>query len=165
MPAVTLRAAPFSTTLYPTQRNPLPPLLQTPSGLAIIEIQGTIHASFPTPALEEDNSVASCQPATPTPIGRLEFPLYNPADADDTKWMKKVYFYVGKHQRLTGEVKKLGKPLAVIRKRDDHRRSEDAMDVDGSAVEELEIVEIVRWKLLFGARPEPVGERASEPLG
>ena len=66
--------------------------------------------------------------------------------------MRKVYLYVGKHQRLTGEVKKLLKPMAVIRKREE----QDEIQRDGEG-EELEIAEIVRWKILFAGRPEPVG--------
>ena len=58
---------------------------------------------------------------------------------------------MGKHQRLTGEVKKLAKPLGIVR-----RRVNDAEpgDEDG---DELEIVEIVEWKVVFSSRPEPVG--------
>ena len=63
--------------------------------------------------------------------------------------MNKVHLYVGQHQRLTGEVKKLPNPVAVIRKRD-----------GGEAIAEgddLEIAEIVYFKLIFSSRPEPVG--------
>lgn len=112
----------------------LPQLLQTPSGYAIVEIQGTVNTSR-----TNDNANA---------IGKIVFPNYQSGmSADDTSWHKRVYLYVGKHQRLTGEVKKLMKPLAVIRKA--------AGSVGGP--EELEIVEIVYWKLLFAQRPEPVG--------
>ena len=79
------------------------------------------------------------------------FPDYHPESPtfsqDDKSWMKTVHLYVGKHQRLTGEVKKLAKPLAVI-----GRRGEKAGDT-----EELEIREIVYWKVIFSSRPEPVG--------
>ncbi|KAI1613324.1 chromosome transmission fidelity protein 8 [Exophiala viscosa] len=121
--------------------NPLPTLLQTPSGLAILEIQGTIHG-----ALQDPNEQAEVT----TSVGRLEFPLHKTQEADEGKWMKKVYLYVGKYQRLTGEVKKLAKPLAVIRKAEQH---------DGhNNNEDLEIVDIVKFRLLFSGRPEPVGE-------
>lgn len=68
--------------------------------------------------------------------------------------MKKIYLYVGKHQRLTGEVKKLAKPLGVIRKAE---RNDNHSD-DNQSEEELEIVDVVKFKLLFSGRPEPVGE-------
>lgn len=63
--------------------------------------------------------------------------------------MKRVHLYVGQHQRLTGEVKKLPNPVAVIRKRDNGEAIADG--------EELEIAEIVYFKIIFSSRPEPVG--------
>ena len=137
------------------QPTPLPTLLSTPSGVAILEIQGTIHAPFPAP------TDGSTDPkATLTSVGRLEFPDYDARTPDDTKWMKKAYFYVGEHQRLVGEVKKLAKPIAVLRKRDYRaaEQDENKMMVDGDATEQeaLEIMEVVKYKILFGARPEPV---------
>lgn len=120
--------------------NPLPPLLQTPFGLAIIEIQGTLNISHPSTNPIQD-------------IGRLVFPNI-PAGTvpslEDTKWTKKVLLYIGKNQRLTGEAKKLPKPLAVVRRKD--RVTED--DDSGSTGDELEIMDIVRYKLFFGSRPE-----------
>lgn len=60
--------------------------------------------------------------------------------------MKKVHLYVGRHQRLIGEVKKLGKGkcVGVVKKR------------DAGQEEGLEIVDVVRYKILFQGRPEPV---------
>lgn len=124
-------------------------------------MQGTINL----PSHDDEDSIltesqtrASSQE---TPVGRLIFPDYDPADNSKTGWMKRVYLYVGKHQRLTGEVKKLPKALAVIRRRGD--REESTMDVDGDEgegeerVEQLEVVEIVKYKIIFSIRPEPVG--------
>lgn len=70
-----------------------------------------------------------------------------------------MHLYIGLHQRLTGEVKKLANPLAVIRRKDtmgEARREEGGGD-DGQG-EELEIVDLVYYKLLFSSRPEPVEE-------
>ena len=66
-----------------------------------------------------------------------------------------MYLYIGKHQRLTGEVKKLTKAIAVVRKRESTEMEGAAAGREGG--EELEIVEIVRWKISFAGRPEPVG--------
>ena len=63
--------------------------------------------------------------------------------------MKRVYLYVGKHQRLTGEIKKLPKAMGIMRRR---------VKEQDNGTEELEIVEIVRHKIVFSQRPEPVGE-------
>lgn len=129
--------------------NPFPQLLQTPSGLALLELQGTINV--PTPENEHDDPMrdspvsSSDSTAFETPVGKLMFPDYSPQTPDDTKWMKRAYLYVGRYQRMTGEVKKLPRPIAVLQKR-------------GSAAEaeELEVMEIVRYKVFFKNRPEPV---------
>ena len=79
--------------------------------------------------------------------------------------MKRVYLYVGKHQRLTGEVKKLPKAIAVIQKAE--IGATDKMELDGretqaeggeSSGEQLRIEEIIKYKILFAGRPEPVGD-------
>jgi len=130
---------PAGTVVPPAIASPLPPLLQTPFGLAIVEIQGTLNISQPSADPIQD-------------IGRLVFPNI-PAgtvpNLEDTKWTKKVLLYIGKNQRLTGEAKKLPKPLAVIRRKE---RAEG--DDSSSTGDELEIMDIVRYKLFFGARPE-----------
>ncbi|KAK5944146.1 hypothetical protein PMZ80_003427 [Knufia obscura] len=128
------------------QDNPLPELLHTPAGLAILEIQGTIHAPLP----ESNNSNA-------TEIGRLEFPLYegDGRNASEGQWMKKVHLYIGKHQRLSGEVKKLAKPLVVLDKGvGDSNANNDTMNREGA---QLKILAIIKHKILFSSRPEPVG--------
>ncbi|KAI9770718.1 MAG: hypothetical protein M1840_002968 [Geoglossum simile] len=131
--------------------NPLPQLLRTPSGLALLELQGTINLP-PIDLLETDELPNAT--SQETPIGRLVFPEYSPANPpENTAWMKRVYLYVGKHQRLTGEVKKLPNPTAIIKRRECAKGMVGGSD----EVEELEIVEIVRWKILFSQRPEPVG--------
>jgi len=159
--------------IYPVQRrlasslqsplNPLPELLRTPSGLALLELQGTIN--LPQRDLESHTSklqVNGNEASQETPIGRLVFPDHHPAtqEPSSTAWMKRVYLYVGKHQRLTGEVKKLPKAIAVIRKRrkEDAEGSSNASPKSGDEQpEELEVMEIVKWKILFSQRPEPVG--------
>jgi chromosome transmission fidelity protein 8 len=166
MPSVPLYP-PIPKRLPPTP-NPLPSIIQTPSGLALLEIQGTLHSSSSNPDVPSSpaNVHASGQGSLhETPVGRLVFPNYNPSllGEEDQGWLKRVYLYVGKHQRLTGEVKKLGKPVAVLRKRERGVKTDGAIGVESEegspeTAEELEIVEIVRFKILFAGRPEPVGE-------
>ena len=156
MPCVNLQLPIPSSNASDLASNPLPQLLQTPSGLAIVEIQGTILGPH-TSSLGGSDSNQS--PVTTT-VGRLEFPLYEKnQEKDDGKWMKRVYLYIGKHQRLTGEVKKLAKPLGVIQKAGAGAGAAGMDSVeDGEGASDLELVEIVRYKLLFSSRPEPVGE-------
>ncbi|KAI0112042.1 putative sister chromatid cohesion protein Ctf8 [Nemania sp. FL0031] len=132
--------------------NPLPELIQTPSGLAILELQGTINL----PQVGEDGSEIGNRELQ---IGRISFPDFHPETQDSsTAWMKRVHLYVGQHQRLTGEMKKLPRAIAVIRKRP---RSEPDVEMTNSSSEsvqeDLELVEIVKYKLMFSHRPEPVG--------
>ena len=126
-----------------------PTLLQTPSGLAILELQGTINLPDSSPESTEG-----------IPVGRLEFPEYRSDRADDTAWMKRVYMYVGQHQRLAGEVKKLPRALAVVGRAQTEGggHAEGNMELDeDSEVRELKVVEVIKYKLVFAQRPEPVG--------
>jgi chromosome transmission fidelity protein 8 len=132
----------------PAVSNPLPQLLQTPSGLALVELQGTIHVP-PTGEESADGTADGTDHADASQVGKLMFPNYSPSNSkEDTDWMKLVYLYVGKHQRLTGQVKKLPKPMGIMRKRSKTNNEEG---------DELEIVEVVKHKIVFSQRPEPVG--------
>jgi len=142
----------------------LPQLLQTPTGLALLELQGTINLSG---AAEGDGPAAGQPGGGAVAIGRLDFPDYHAAAADPaaTAWMRRVYLYVGEHQRLMGEVRKLPKPLAVVRRRpaaggggEEAAAGGAGGDEDGGATAEtLEVVELVKYKIVFSQRPEPVG--------
>ncbi|KAI5795079.1 Ctf8-domain-containing protein [Geopyxis carbonaria] len=140
MPSIPLHPTPSPplTSPYP---QPLPQLLHTPSGLAIIELQASIH--LPRSA-DPDSPDAD----EPTPIGHFVFP---PPDSGSTR----VWLYIGKHQRMAGEIKKLPAPLGVLRRRE--RPDGGQAEGDGVEGEEVEIAEIVRYKVLFASRPEPVG--------
>lgn len=143
MPAVSLQAPTLAADEH--CRSPLPSLLQTPLGLAIIEIQGSLNL----PASVTEPSADDQQPAS-TQIGRLVFPLLETAgDAAGSKegaWMKKAYLYVGQNQRLVGEVRRLKRALGVVRRQDapEHDARQDS----------LQIVDVVKWKVFFGGRPE-----------
>jgi hypothetical protein len=160
MPSVPLFPPPGSSSQ--NTFSPLPPLLQTPSGLAILELQGTIN--IPSSAAthkdddflddeDTDKDILDGKKTIETELGRLMFPDYiDGMDADNnTKWMKRAYLFVGRYQRMAGEVKKLAKPLAVIQRR------QIASSAEGERGDELEIVEIVKYKIVFASRPEPVG--------
>jgi chromosome transmission fidelity protein 8 len=125
--------------------SPLPTLLQTPGGLALLDLQGTInHPKQPNgEPLIGDFSFA-----------RLEFPQYDPDSViGGTTWMKRVFLYVGEYQRLQGEVKKLAKPFAIVGK----KQQPQQQGTTGAVEEELQVIDIVKYKLLFSGRPEPVG--------
>ncbi|PNY29275.1 Chromosome transmission fidelity protein 8 [Tolypocladium capitatum] len=137
--------------LYPQSKpdtpasNPLPQLLQTPSGLALLELQGTVNLP----------SDANGETLKDVEVGRLEFPDHVPG-AEGSAWMKRVHLYIGQHQRLSGEVKKLPRAMAVVRRRENRRYENSAGPVQEQG-DNLEVVEIVQYKLMFSNRPEPVG--------
>lgn len=56
---------------------------------------------------------------------------------------------------MTGEVRKLARPVGMVKR----RVGAENIEVQGNATkgEELEIVEVVRYKVVFSSRPEPVG--------
>ncbi|MCJ1330810.1 hypothetical protein MMC10_007497 [Thelotrema lepadinum] len=175
MPSITLH--PPASTRSSSVPSPLPPLLHTPLGFAILELQGTINIP------DHESGAGS------TRIGKLVFPDYDPErDADrEGIWMKKVWLYVG-HQRMLGEVRKLSRPLGVVGRKGALGESAKGVEGEGKGnsvgeivgnnmdldqgnenesgiekkrrgeVEELEILELVRWKIVFSSRPEPFGE-------
>ena len=136
--------------------NPLPQLIQTPSGLAILELQGTINLP------QTDPEAAEGEDTQEVSIGKISFPDYHPdiQDPASTSWMKRVHLYVGHHQRLTGEVKKLPRAVAVVRRREKRVRQGSGGPVEEQG-DNLEVVEIVKYKLVFSSRPEPVGTEAA----
>lgn len=138
MPTVTLHPPARDRTPNSTNGNPMPSLIRTPSGLAMIELQGTISSEEP----ELDAALT---------LGRLVFPP--PEGEEHGEWDgKRVVLYVGDHQRLTGDVRRLAKPIAVV------RRKPVASDDDSTlADDEVEVAEIVYYKMLFSHRPEPLG--------
>lgn len=136
--------------------NALPPLLHTPTGLALLELQGTINLPITTNDAQADDE--------PINIGRIDFPDYKPDsitfDPSSPAWMKRVYLYVGQHQRLTGEVKKLPKALGIVRRRRQMPGSIGSSSEGhqgGGGEQQLEVVEVVKYKIVFSSRPEPVG--------
>ncbi|QUC21092.1 uncharacterized protein UV8b_05335 [Ustilaginoidea virens] len=151
-----------SATLYPPPRrphpaapNPLPQLVHTPSGLALLELQGSIN-------LPADDGAAAVR------VGTIEFPDCDPAAAAaaaaGSAWTKRVHMHVGRYQRLAGEVKKLPRAVAVVRRR--RREAGGVLDSSpgarvGQAADDLEVVEIIKYKIVFSSRPEPVGSSSA----
>ncbi|EED24450.1 sister chromatid cohesion protein Ctf8, putative [Talaromyces stipitatus ATCC 10500] len=165
MPSVPLHPPNKSSTVLDTtnDNNPLPPLLRTPSGLAILELQGTINFPTTTPNDDVDMDTQTEEENTKTKIietelGKIMFPDYSDLDPESTKWMKRVYLYAGRYQRMTGEVKKLAKPLAVIQRRPITKmQDENGTGGGNGGQDELEIVDVIKYKIIFASRPEPVG--------
>jgi chromosome transmission fidelity protein 8 len=144
MPTIPLHLQPLTPPASPPHCNPLPQLLHTPSGLALLELQG--HFNLPPSSPTATSSI---------PIGHFTFPADPATD-------KRVYLHIGKHQRMTGVIKQLPTPLGVMQRRPRAVSEDVNMTGDGERDpyegEELEIAEVVRWKVVFSSRPEPVGD-------
>lgn len=130
--------------------------MHTPLGFALLELQGTIN--FPSSGVNPPSGDSN----ESTEVGRLVFPDYDPAQgAVEGAWMKRAWLFVG-FQRMTGSVVKLSKPLGVVRRRQPAGDTMEGLEpadgaISASPSEQLEILEIVRWKIAFRSRPEPVG--------
>ncbi|KAK9385026.1 Ctf8-domain-containing protein [Lipomyces mesembrius] len=109
-----------------------PQVLRTPTGLALIEIQGTLHTGQPSSDTSE--------------LGKLTFD-------GKTAWL-----WIGDHQRMEGSIVDLNPPFGVLRRvtRKQSEMEEENGSPDGTAVE---IVEVIRKKILFTSRPEPIVNR------
>lgn len=110
----------------------LPKTLQTPFGLALVEIQGTIQVGD-SPLV---TSNLSLDEAT-LDLGRCKVGEISFTDTNE------ALLLVGKHQLLRGKILKLPSPLAVLK-------------IDPSARKDIPVVGIVEYRLLFNNRPEPV---------
>ena len=137
-------------------------LIFTPYGLMLLEIQGELNLpnEFPQgqPKTDEDhkylnNFITINEIQHAVKFGNLVF---------DEKDNSKVTLYIGKSQRLLGNVVKLSTPLAVLRI---PLKNEDEMMVDSNndnvnkfkqEEELIKLVDIVKAKVIFKQRPLPI---------
>jgi chromosome transmission fidelity protein 8 len=84
-------------------------------------------------------------------LGRLVFPPPDDGNPENTAWdRKRVLLFIGKHQKMAGEVKVLKNAIAVL--------GRPAQPTASSARDGcVEVIEVVRWKMVFASRPEPMG--------
>lgn len=131
----------------------LPNVISTPAGLALLELQGTINLPDRANVSDED---AARGIERHVEIGKMTFPEYDARDTGRTglESLGAIWMYVGKHQRLAGTVKKLPKAMAIVRRRGEGQ----VADGEDGVKQDLEIVEIVKYKIIFSSRPEPVGD-------
>lgn len=163
----------------------LPKILKTPSGLALLEIQGTITVgkrkltseggfglenedeedADMTDGEDSNNINQDVYEAVPH-IGEFDF-------SDIESGGSEVVLRIGKFQRLRGKLTKLKMPLAVLRM-DPKDSSEEVDEIkppptqdlldatrrtivnDRDAVVEVPILDIIYYKILFSTRPEPI---------
>lgn len=155
MPSATLVPSKHTTELS----SILPQILKTPSGVALVELQGTVHRGQKPLAkssleldlgneedhngMEEDNDNSG-----PHLVGTIDF-------GDDGK---SATLIVGKHQRLIGKIVKLKNPLAVLQMAGPDVSELGPTQLSQGAVDNVDIpiIEVVTHKVVFDKRPEPV---------
>lgn len=115
-----------------------PVTISTPYGLAIIEIQGELNVPVGMPpdhASEEykANFTKVNDEFSAVKFGQLEF---------DEKDKTRAVLYIGKSQRLLGNIVSLSTPLGVLR-------------IDSSK-KDVKMVDIIYKKIIFKERPLPI---------
>lgn len=125
---------PTATIAHDAIRQPYetPPVISTPYGLCMLEIQGQLN--LPHVALDHTHDTVDVDGHQAVRFGRLQF---------DDEQPSKVVLYIGNSQRLMGLVVDLPVPLGVVR-------------IPTGGEQLAEMVDIVRKKLLFKERPLPV---------
>lgn len=139
-----------------------PNLITTPYGLALLEIQGELNLPHTKPDIPLDqllpldqekmkNFVTVDDIYDAVKFGHLQF---------DSKDELKVTLFIGKSQRLIGNVVKLDIPLGVLKipvKKEVPSGDGDAdMDMDGDVDQNIQMIDIVRAKMIFKQRPLPI---------
>ncbi|CAN6674913.1 hypothetical protein TRVA0_072S00122 [Trichomonascus vanleenenianus] len=136
--------------------NRFPEVLHTPSGIALVEIQGIINVND-KPLLGSELDLAKFEgyqsdddDITPGVIrkhlGQFDFSKFDKGE---------VTLEVGDNQILRGKVAKLRTPLAVL----EMSSSTASSSQDQNANTTIPIVEIIRHKITFSLRPEPLIKR------
>lgn len=74
----------------------------------------------------------------------------------DDKDQLKVTLFIGKSQRLIGNVVKLDVPLGVLKVPLKQKSVEDSDNVDMDQDHEIQMIDIVRAKMIFKQRPLPI---------
>lgn len=124
----------------------VPSILKTPTGLLLIEVQGTLHigqkalVSSGSLGLDANETVSK---ASHDLIGVFDF-------SELEKGGKEIVLNVDQHQRLRGKIVKLKDPIAILRT--------DAISDSTNPDEppEIPIVDIVEFKAVFSNMPEPI---------
>ncbi|GMM35944.1 Ctf8 protein [Saccharomycopsis crataegensis] len=137
--------------IEPSQVEGLPPFIRLPEGLVMIELQGTINKPTKVPAhYDEDKEdfIKTKSGHDAVKIGKLRYDFNDPS-------AKKVELLIGTSQKLIGSIKKLDKPMGILQfpKMDNHSNISDRQYLK---TQQVQVVEIIRHKLVFTNRPVPL---------
>ena len=145
MPTIPLHPPPTTApAATPTDNPPLLLPLQN-NALALLELQATLHLPPCTSSTSPPIPIGHLCPATGT-AAAAGVPAVDGARVD----------LCTATQRMTGVVRALRRPVAVVQARGG---GDGDTDGDGGDADELalQVVRVVRFKVVFAGRPEPVG--------
>ncbi|ANB12471.1 Chromosome transmission fidelity protein 8 [Sugiyamaella lignohabitans] len=160
MPSAILKYRP-----EPAGRVHIPEVLRTPSGLALVEIQGTVHIG--SNALTDSGLNLNTKESSLSFDGDGDLDMNQlPRESGNSfrtdlnllgkftfsEDSKDVVLIMGNYQRLRGKIVALKKPVAVLKMLN---RETSATPSSSNSID-IPVVEIIRHKVLFDSRPEPV---------
>lgn len=129
-------------------KSKYPPIIETPSGIALLEIQGTINindrALTAGSVSDLSNGLDNFNPYLRRKIGKIDFSNHENGE---------IVMEVDEHQRLRGKITKLKQPLGLLKLNKD---DDNTVGNDENAEIEIPIVEIITHKVVFATRPEPL---------
>ena len=136
--------------------------VMTPHGLAVLEIQGELNlpdhrpvGTTQTPQTNDSPYITVDDIYDAVKFGHLEF---------DKKDESKVTLFIGKSQRLIGNIVKLDTPLGLLKiplsgangmNLEDDQNDKDKDDASEST-EKVQMIDIVKAKMIFKHRPLPI---------
>lgn len=129
----------------------LPQILQTSSGLILIEVQGTIHIGHRTLVSSEGFGLNNLnenkrQSELIQFLGKFNF-----SELENNK----LSLTIDEHQSLHGKVVKLKKPLAILKI--DHLidQQKNCTRCDHEPIN-IPLLDLIEFKIVFTSRPEPI---------
>lgn len=115
-------------------------VVSSPLGLVLLDIQGELN-------LPHENSKDRYERATADQVheavrfGRIEFDKSN---------LSRVTLFIGESQRLVGKVVELPRPIGIL------RISNLSDEAKTSSSQNIDLIDIVKKKMLFDQRPLPI---------
>ncbi|KAA8898321.1 hypothetical protein TRICI_006582 [Trichomonascus ciferrii] len=174
MPTAKLKLDQSATDSFWVENGAIPGTINTPSGVFLVEIQGTVQVGK-RPLIsgdleltlkdDDDEGENGAIEENPVPVGAVERQL-GYFDFSTTDENNEVTLVIGKHQRLRGKISKMNPPMALIeleKGEEEPQRTTWASQSqryqpghDESAELEIPVLEIITHKIVFDSRPEPV---------
>ncbi|ABN67722.2 predicted protein [Scheffersomyces stipitis CBS 6054] len=129
-------------------------VISTPFGLSLIEIQGELNLPHEAPINVQKNDTNAEYIRNFVTVDEIKHAVNFGQLQLDEKDPSKVTLFIGKSQRLLGSIVELDLPLGVMK----IPLNQDTSPENGNEKqkEDIQIVDIVRKKMIFKQRPLPI---------